>query len=525
MDSYGDNMRGGGGPRYGGGGGGGGGGAGGGYQPREQQNQNRIFVGGISESIQKEDLESVFSKYGRLTNVWVAQNPPGFAFVDFDDNQNASDAVAQMDGQELNGMTLKVAPYRGRRNNRGRGGFRGGGGGGGRGGFGGRGSYGGGQQGGYGQQQGGYGGGGGGGGYGGGSYGQPRSYGGHQGGGGGGYGGGYGGQQGGYAPHVLASVPNREFGFESFLEGDGQPLQVNVTTFVWFIDDIDLITSTFSLGLMVRLRYKVPREVCEQYFLMGERMWISRPSFGNTISIPGESVNRVWVPDLYLEEAFDVHFMNPLLRTDYLELTNLIDDTSTGHCVGKYVVKFVAKVACPTDLTGYPIDSHNCELRLRSFAYGPDRVRFRVANFSKPAFVRNPNLLANTLRVSYRADRSADPGDSIIATFKFSRGIANAFLSIFVPSIILVFVSSLTLALTREATLQRVNMSVVVLLAFYTVHNDVKDQMPPTRSGTTRESEIRRTKQGQQILALSFSVLVIVYLVLVCLESYIKSSE
>ncbi|XP_028968585.1 serine/arginine-rich splicing factor 1 [Galendromus occidentalis] len=150
MDSYGDNMREAGGPRYGGGGGGGGGG---GYQSRDQQNQNRIFVGGINESIQKEDLESVFSKYGRLTNVWVAQNPPGFAFVDFDDNQNASDAVAQMDGQELNGMTLKVAPYRGRRNNRGRGGFRGGGGGG---------------------------------------------DGGHQ---GGGYGGGYGGQQGGYAPH------------------------------------------------------------------------------------------------------------------------------------------------------------------------------------------------------------------------------------------------------------------------------------------------------------------------------------
>lgn len=182
-------MRGAGGPRYGSVGGGGGGS--GGYQQRDQQNQNRIFVGGISESIQKEDLETVFSKYGRLTNVWVAQNPPGFAFVDFDDNQNASDAVAQMDGQELNGMTLKVAPYRGRRNNRGRGGFRGS-----RGGFGSRGSYGGGQQGGYGQQQGGYGGGGGG--YGGGGYGQPRSYGGHQ---GGGYGGGYGGQQGGYAPH------------------------------------------------------------------------------------------------------------------------------------------------------------------------------------------------------------------------------------------------------------------------------------------------------------------------------------
>jgi len=163
------------------------------YEQRQPvQNQNRIFVGGIGENIQKEDLENLFSKYGRLTNVWVAQNPPGFAFVDFDDQQNASDAVTEVDGQELNGSTLKVAPYRGRRG--GRGGRGGGGGGGFRGGFrGGRGG------GGYGQQSGGYGGGGygqqGGGGYGGqgGGYGQQRGYGGGQGGGygaGQGYGGG-----------------------------------------------------------------------------------------------------------------------------------------------------------------------------------------------------------------------------------------------------------------------------------------------------------------------------------------------
>lgn len=165
------------------------------YEQRQPvQNQNRIFVGGIGENIQKEDLESLFSKYGRLTNVWVAQNPPGFAFVDFDDQQNATDAVTEVDGQELNGSTLKVAPYRGRR-----GGGRGGRGGGGfRGGF--RGGRGGGGYG--GPQSGGYGGGyqQGGGGYGGqGGY-QQRGYGGQGGGygaGQGGYGGGYGGQ-GGY---------------------------------------------------------------------------------------------------------------------------------------------------------------------------------------------------------------------------------------------------------------------------------------------------------------------------------------
>ena len=50
------------------------------------------------DSTARGDLEASFGKYGTLKNVWVARNPPGFAFVEFEDPRDAEDAVRALDG-------------------------------------------------------------------------------------------------------------------------------------------------------------------------------------------------------------------------------------------------------------------------------------------------------------------------------------------------------------------------------------------------------------------------------------------
>jgi len=155
---------------------------------------SKVYVGGLIEGVSKEDLEREFSQYGRVTDVWVAMDPPGYGFVTFGEPSEAEEAIRSLDGQDICGSRVKVAMSRGRRGGgRGRGGFRGG-------------DRGGGFRGGRGFSRGGGGGfrsggyspysrdsSGGGGGYGGGGY----SSGGY-GGGGGGYGGGGGGYGGDY---------------------------------------------------------------------------------------------------------------------------------------------------------------------------------------------------------------------------------------------------------------------------------------------------------------------------------------
>jgi len=100
----------------------------------------RIYVGGINDTVTREHLQDLFGKYGKTEHVWVAFNPPGFAFVNFESEQSATQAVDALNGEEFMGCKLRVEVSRPRA---GRGGGRGGGGGG-YGGRGGGGGYGGG---------------------------------------------------------------------------------------------------------------------------------------------------------------------------------------------------------------------------------------------------------------------------------------------------------------------------------------------------------------------------------------------
>ncbi len=62
----------------------------------------KVYVGGLSRNASREEIENAFGRYGKLRNVFVARNPPGFAFVEFDDPQDAEDSVRALDGRSLN---------------------------------------------------------------------------------------------------------------------------------------------------------------------------------------------------------------------------------------------------------------------------------------------------------------------------------------------------------------------------------------------------------------------------------------
>ena len=145
----------------------------------------RLYVGNLSFNTTETDLQDLFGAVGPVTEVLLMQDrvtgkSRGFAFVTMATEQDATNAVGQIHGKNIDGRPLTVNEARPREERGGGGGY--GGGGGSRGGGGGGG-------GGYGGGGGGYGGGsgsrGGGGDYGGGGGGR-----GDRGGGGGGYSGG-----------------------------------------------------------------------------------------------------------------------------------------------------------------------------------------------------------------------------------------------------------------------------------------------------------------------------------------------
>ena len=38
---------------------------------------NRVFIGGISSTVSKDDIGNEFGKFGKLRSIWLASKPPG----------------------------------------------------------------------------------------------------------------------------------------------------------------------------------------------------------------------------------------------------------------------------------------------------------------------------------------------------------------------------------------------------------------------------------------------------------------
>ena len=102
---------------------------------------NKLFVGGISWNTDDSSLAAAFEAYGTVEEAKVITDREtgrsrGFGFVTMSSEDEASAAISGLDGQELDGRTVRVnvAQERQRRDGGGGGGRRGGGGGGGGGG-------------------------------------------------------------------------------------------------------------------------------------------------------------------------------------------------------------------------------------------------------------------------------------------------------------------------------------------------------------------------------------------------------
>lgn len=80
----------------------------GGDQKKEVETKPRLFVGDIKEAIEKEQLTAAFQKFGTITDIWVAHNPPGFAFVEYETMAEAEEAIKDMHDKELFGGKIRV---------------------------------------------------------------------------------------------------------------------------------------------------------------------------------------------------------------------------------------------------------------------------------------------------------------------------------------------------------------------------------------------------------------------------------
>ncbi|KAK4725274.1 hypothetical protein R3W88_028053 [Solanum pinnatisectum] len=74
---------------------------------------SKLFVGGISWNTNDNSLQEAFSKYGEVVEARIIYDREsgrsrGFGFVTFNTSEDASAAIQALDGQELDGRTIRV---------------------------------------------------------------------------------------------------------------------------------------------------------------------------------------------------------------------------------------------------------------------------------------------------------------------------------------------------------------------------------------------------------------------------------
>nr|XP_029530576.1 RNA-binding protein 4.1-like isoform X4 [Oncorhynchus nerka] len=71
----------------------------------------KIFIGNLSPDTTAEELRSLFSQYGKISECDIVKN---FGFVHMDDKAKAEDAIKNLHHYELNGQAMNVEMSRGR---------------------------------------------------------------------------------------------------------------------------------------------------------------------------------------------------------------------------------------------------------------------------------------------------------------------------------------------------------------------------------------------------------------------------
>ncbi|KAL6143930.1 PREDICTED: glycine-rich RNA-binding protein 4, mitochondrial [Fragaria vesca subsp. vesca] len=75
---------------------------------------NKLFVGGLSWSLDEKSLKEAFSSYGEVTEVTIVYDKDsgrsrGFGFVNFSREDDAKSAKDAMDGKALMGRPLRIS--------------------------------------------------------------------------------------------------------------------------------------------------------------------------------------------------------------------------------------------------------------------------------------------------------------------------------------------------------------------------------------------------------------------------------
>lgn len=75
----------------------------------DEEDGFRVHVADLGIDCSQKDLEKAFSKFGEYREVWLARNPPCFAFIVFKHKDDAEEAIREMNGEIVCGQRIRCS--------------------------------------------------------------------------------------------------------------------------------------------------------------------------------------------------------------------------------------------------------------------------------------------------------------------------------------------------------------------------------------------------------------------------------
>ncbi|KRZ78244.1 RNA-binding protein Rsf1 [Trichinella papuae] len=75
----------------------------------ERNGSSRVHIGDIDDTITKADLEDAFSKFGKISEIWLATYAPFYAFIVYKTREDAEEAVHRLNGSYIRNCKVRVS--------------------------------------------------------------------------------------------------------------------------------------------------------------------------------------------------------------------------------------------------------------------------------------------------------------------------------------------------------------------------------------------------------------------------------
>lgn len=245
---------------------------------------------------------------------------------------------------------------------------------------------------------------------------------------------------------------------------DGAAVEVGVSLYVLDISSISEENMDFTLDFYFRQYWTDPRLSFE---------W--KPRFG-FISVGSEYGKNIWQPDTFFTNEKQSYAHSITTSNEFLRISPIGEITRS--------IRITVTASCPMNLQYFPMDRQLCDLSLESFGYtmrdirykwkqGPNSVGLSYGIITQPQFriigYRQKEIDINLTTGNY---------SRLACDFLFERSLGYYIMQIYIPSALIVVMSSATFWLNRNLAPTRIALGAITILTMTALMSSTNAYLP-----------------------------------------------